>query len=142
MNIAKLLLSHYQQMFQETQESVKSFKFLGVHISADLTWTSQISYHVGKAKQRLLPHLLPDFYQSSIVSILACCTTLWFTSCTKNRKDLQQVERVEKQVLPPTPSPEISSPANSREAAVFEIIFELYKRGCCYVKMCAMNYSY
>ena len=40
-------------MHREEVERVDSFKFLGVHISADLTQTTHISHQVGKAQQRL-----------------------------------------------------------------------------------------
>ena len=37
----------------EEVERVKSFTFLGVQLSADLTWSTHISHQVGKAQQRL-----------------------------------------------------------------------------------------
>ena len=54
---------------------MESFKFLGVHNSADLTWTTHILHEVGKAQQRLYflrkikhahppQHLLTNFYRS------------------------------------------------------------------------------
>ncbi len=85
----------------EEVERVESFKFLGVHISADVTWTTHISHQVRKAQQRLyflrklkhahLPHhLLTNFYRSAIESILTYCCTVWFSSCTEeNKKDLR-----------------------------------------------------
>ena len=67
----------------EEVERIESFKFLGVHVLADLTWTTHISHQVGKAQQRLyflrllkhahLTHqLLTNFYQLAIESLLTC----------------------------------------------------------------------
>lgn len=101
----------------EEVERVESFKFLGVHISADLTWSTNISHQVGKAHQRLyflqklcqihLPqHLLINFYRSTIESILTYCYTVWFGSCTaEDRKDLQRVVRAAERVIGTTLPP-------------------------------------
>lgn len=98
-------------------ERVESFKFLGVHISADLTWTVHISHQVGKAQQRLyflrklkhalLPHhLLINFYRTTIESLLTYCCAVWFASCTEqNRKDLQRVVRAAERVIGTTLPP-------------------------------------
>lgn len=84
-------------------EEVKSFKFLRLHISADLDWSADISQQVKKAQQRLyflwklehihLPqNLLTNFYCSAIESLLTYCCMVWFSSCMEqNRKDLQRV---------------------------------------------------
>ena len=95
----------------EEVESIESFKFLGVHILADLIWTTHILYMVGKAQQRLYflrklkhahfpQHLLTNFYRSPIESFLTYCYTVWFSSCTaQHRKDLQQVVRTAEHVI-------------------------------------------
>ena len=78
-------------MHREEAGRVENFKFLGVHISADLTWTMHIPHQVGKAQQRLyylrklkhahLPHhLLINFDQSTIHSLLTYCCTVWLSS--------------------------------------------------------------
>ena len=73
-------------------ERVASFKFLGVHISEDLSWTLNTSSLVKKAHQRLFflrklkkvhlsSQILVNFYSCTIESILTNCITLWYGSC-------------------------------------------------------------
>ncbi len=71
-------------------ERVSSFKYLGVNISEDLTWTTHIQTQVKKARQRLYhlrqlrkfrvsPAILKTFYSGAIESVLkkkAVCTSL------------------------------------------------------------------
>ncbi len=65
-------------------ERVSSFKYLGVNISEDLTWTAHIQTQVKKARQRLyhmrqlrkcrvLPAILKTFYSGAIESVLTQC---------------------------------------------------------------------
>ncbi len=65
-------------------ERVSSFKYLGVNISEDLTWTAHIQTHVKKARQRLYnlqqlrkfrvsPAILRTFYSGAIESVLTQC---------------------------------------------------------------------
>ncbi|KAI3371809.1 hypothetical protein L3Q82_024355 [Scortum barcoo] len=74
-----------------TVERVNSFKFLGVHISEDLTWTTGCSKLVKKAHQRLFflrtlrknhlsSDILVNFYRCTIESILTSCITVWSTT--------------------------------------------------------------
>ncbi len=62
-------------------ERVSSFKYLGVNISEDLTWTTHIQTQVKKARQRLYhlrqlrkfrvsPRILKTFYSGTIESVL------------------------------------------------------------------------
>ncbi len=62
-------------------ERVSSFKYLGVNISEDLTWTTHIQTQVKKARQRLYhlrqlrkfrvsPAILKTFYSGAIESVL------------------------------------------------------------------------
>ncbi len=62
-------------------ERVCSFKYLGVNISKDLTWTTHIQTQVQKARQRLYhlrqvkkfrvsPAILKTFYSGAIESVL------------------------------------------------------------------------
>ncbi|KAI3359443.1 hypothetical protein L3Q82_002939 [Scortum barcoo] len=86
-----------------TVERVNSFRFLGVHISEDLTWTHHTDFITKSARQRLFflrrlrrlnmdSRLLCSFYRCTIESILTGCITAWYSSCTAlNRKALQRV---------------------------------------------------
>ncbi len=63
-------------------ERVSSFKYLGVNISEDLTWTAHIQTKVKKAVQRLYqlrkfrvsPAILKTFYSRAIESVPTQCT--------------------------------------------------------------------
>ncbi|XP_062235277.1 uncharacterized protein LOC133932561 [Platichthys flesus] len=84
-------------------ERVSSTKFLGVHISEDLSWATNSASLVKKAQRRLyflrklkkarapIP-ILKTFYQGTIESILSSCITVWGSSCTAHsRKRLQRI---------------------------------------------------
>ncbi|KAI4877002.1 hypothetical protein NFI96_004733 [Prochilodus magdalenae] len=98
-------------------ERVSSFKFLGVHLAEDVTWTLNMSHLVRKSQQRLqflrrlrrvnLPQqLLCNFYRSTVESILTSCTTVWYSSTTfAERKALQRVEKNAKHVTATTLPP-------------------------------------
>ncbi|KAI3376661.1 hypothetical protein L3Q82_016480, partial [Scortum barcoo] len=86
-----------------TVERVSSFRFLGVHISEDLTWTHHTDFITKSARQRLFflcrlrrlnmdsEDILCSFYRCTIESILTGCITAWYSSCTAlNRKALQR----------------------------------------------------
>ena len=91
-------------------ERVKEFKFLGVHISDDLSWAVQTERVVKKAQQRLYflrklkktgvgPKVLRAFYRGTTESILTGCFTAWYGSCTdRNRKALQRVVRTAERI--------------------------------------------
>ena len=84
-------------------QRVSSFKFLGTHLAEDLSWTTNTSAVVKKARQRLHflrilrsnhleEKLLVAFYRSTIESVLMYCITAWFSNCTvADRKNLQRV---------------------------------------------------
>ncbi|KAI4875883.1 hypothetical protein NFI96_009459 [Prochilodus magdalenae] len=84
-------------------ERVKTFKFLGVHISEDLTWSHNTHYIVRKSQQRLYflkrlrkfgmsAQILSNFYRSTIKSALTSSITVWYGNCTaQDRKALQRV---------------------------------------------------
>ncbi len=68
-------------------ERVSSFKYLGVNISEDLTWTAHIQTQVKKARQRLYhlwpkfrvsPAILKTFYSGAIESVLTQCISVWY----------------------------------------------------------------
>ncbi|KAM9503061.1 uncharacterized protein ACWYII_000518 [Salvelinus alpinus] len=86
-------------------EKVESFKFLGVHITDKLNWSTHTDSVVKKAQQRLFnlrrlkkfglsPKALTNFYRCTIESILSGCITAWYGNCSAhNRKALQRVVR-------------------------------------------------
>ena len=74
-------------------ERVSTFKFLGTHISEDISWSANTSAVVKKAQQRLHflrvlkrnkleEKLLVTFYRSTIESVLAFSITVWYAGCT------------------------------------------------------------
>ncbi|KAK0131548.1 hypothetical protein N1851_033723 [Merluccius polli] len=91
-------------------ERVSSFKFLGTHISENLTWAINTSSLVKKANQRLFflrtlkkNHLSADilcnFYRCAIESILTNCITAWYGNCSvADRKSLQRVVKTAQRV--------------------------------------------
>lgn len=95
----------------ECVERVHTFRFLGVLISADISWTDNISAVVKKAQQRLHflrvlrkyklnSNLLLTFYRSSIESLLTYCITVWYGSCTKaDRVRLQSVVKTAQKII-------------------------------------------
>ncbi|KAL6475087.1 hypothetical protein MHYP_G00161270 [Metynnis hypsauchen] len=98
-------------------ERVNSFRFLGVYISEDLTWSHNTSHIIRKSQQRLhflrrlkkvnLPQqLLCNFYRATVESILTSCITVWYGSTTAaERKALQRMvktaQHITAAVLPP-----------------------------------------
>ncbi len=86
-------------------ERMSSFKFLGVHITEDLTWSAHTVAVLKKAHQRLFflrrlrkfgtsPRILRSFYSCTEESILTGSITAWFGNSTAgNRKALQRVVR-------------------------------------------------
>ncbi len=87
-------------------ERVSSFKYLGVNISEDLTWTAHIQTQVKKARQRLYhlrqlrkfrvsPAILKTFYSGAIESVL----TVWYSNATnQDCKALQRVVRLAERI--------------------------------------------
>ena len=92
-------------------ERASNFRFLGVHLDEDLTWSTNTSAIVKKAHQRLhflrvlrnnkLPQeLLVSFYRCSIESILTYCMNVWFGSCTvAERSALQRVVNTAQKII-------------------------------------------
>ncbi|XP_062848890.1 signal peptide peptidase-like 2 [Trichomycterus rosablanca] len=106
-------------------ERVSSFKFLGTHISEDLSWTTNTSSLAKKAHQRLFflrtlrkHHLssaiLVNFYHCAIGSILTSSITVWYGNCTvANRKALQRVVKTAQRITG-TPLPSIEDVQRKR----------------------------
>ncbi len=92
-------------------ERVNSFKFLGVHITKDLTWSAHTDAVLKKAHQRLFflrrlrkfgtsPRILRSFYTCTVESILTGCITAWFGNSTAgNRRALQRVVRTARHIV-------------------------------------------
>ncbi len=100
-----------------TVERVSSTKFLGVHITEDLTWTTNTMSISKKAQQRLHflrqlkraslpPPILTTFYRGTIESVLTSCITVWYGNCSAaDRKTLQRtVNTAAKIIGAPLPS--------------------------------------
>ncbi len=91
-------------------ERVSSFKYLGVNISEDLTWTTHIQTQVKKARQRLYhlrqlkkfrvsPAILKTFYSGAIESVLTQCISVWYGNATnQDCKALQRVVRLAERI--------------------------------------------
>ncbi len=91
-------------------ERVGSFKYLGVNISEDLTWTAHIQTQVKKARQRLYhlrqlrkfrvsPAILKTFYSGAIESVLTQCISVWYSNATnQDCKALQRVVRLAERI--------------------------------------------
>jgi hypothetical protein len=83
-------------------EKEERFKFLGIHITDKLKWSTHTDSVVKKAQWRLFnlrrlkkcglsPKTLTNFYRCTIESILSGCITAWYGNCTTlNRKALQK----------------------------------------------------
>ncbi|KAK1792142.1 hypothetical protein P4O66_001919 [Electrophorus voltai] len=105
---------HYQpvRISGTTVERVDSFRYLGVHISQNLSSSRHTNSLAKKARQRLyhlrrlrdfrLPSkVLRNFYTCTIESILTGNITVWFGNSTKqDRQALQTVERITHTELP------------------------------------------
>ncbi len=91
-------------------ERVSSFKYLGVNISEDLTWTTHMQTQVKKARQRLYhlrqlrkfrvsPTILKTFYSGAIESVLTQCISVWYgNSSNQDCKALQRVVRLAERI--------------------------------------------
>ncbi len=91
-------------------ERVSSFKYPGVNISEDLTWTTHIQTQVKKARQKLYhlrqlrkfrvsPAILKTFYSGAIESVLTQCISVWYgNSSNQDCKALQRVVRLAERI--------------------------------------------
>ena len=101
-------------------ERVSSFKYLGVHISDDLTWTLNTTQLVKKAQQRLYflrrlrkfgmsPEILRNFYSCIVESILTGCIAVCYGSTSAlDRRRLQRVVKTAERIIR-TPLPSLQS---------------------------------
>ncbi len=94
-----------------TVERVSSTKFLGVHITEDLSWTNNTAALAKKATTAsLLPPqtqksqspapIMCTFYRGTIESILTSCITVWYGACNAScRKSLQRIVRAAEKIV-------------------------------------------
>lgn len=94
-----------------TVERVSSTKFLGVHITEDLSWTKNSTALAKKSQQRLYflrklkrarapAPIMYTFYRGTIESILTSCITVWFGTCNAScRKTLQRIVRTAEKII-------------------------------------------
>uniref|UniRef100_A0A9J7ZV96 Reverse transcriptase domain-containing protein n=1 Tax=Cyprinus carpio carpio TaxID=630221 RepID=A0A9J7ZV96_CYPCA len=94
-----------------TVERVSSTKFLGVHITEDLSWTDNTAALAKKSQQRLYflrklrrarapPPIMYTFYRGTIESILTSCITVWYGACNVScRKTLQRIVRAAEKII-------------------------------------------
>ena len=106
-------------------ERVSSTKFLGVHISEDLSWTTNTASLAKTAQRRLYflrklkrasapPPILCTFYRGTIESILSSCVAVWGGSCTNyNRKTLQRIVNTAGRIIG-APLPSLQDIYNTR----------------------------
>ena len=79
---------------------VESFKFLGVHITNELSWSKHTNTVVKRARQHLFPlrrfgigpQIPKMFYSYTIESILTGCITAWYCNCSAS--DCKALQRV------------------------------------------------
>ncbi|KAL2082589.1 hypothetical protein ACEWY4_022407 [Coilia grayii] len=99
------LQGNYTPLYISEQpvERVESFKYLGVHVTNDFTWTVNIQSIIKKFRQRLyflrllrkfrvLTPILKAFYFSAVESILTGSITTWYGSSTV--RDCSALQRV------------------------------------------------
>ncbi len=94
-----------------TVERASSTKFLGVHITDDLSWTNNTAALAKKAHQRLYflrklrrarapTPIMCTFYRGTIESILTSCITVWYGACNAScRKSLQRIVRAAEKIV-------------------------------------------
>ena len=74
-------------MTKAVEERVENFKFLGVHITKDLSWSKHTNTVVERTQKRLFPirrgfGILKKCYSCTIESILTGCITAWYSNCS------------------------------------------------------------
>ncbi|KAL0154309.1 hypothetical protein M9458_050422 [Cirrhinus mrigala] len=104
-------------IYSSAVERVSSTKFLGVHITENLSWTTNVTSLNKKGQQclhflhqlkrtSLPPPILTTFYRGTIESVLTSCITVWYGNCSvADRKTLQRtVNTAAKIIGAPLPS--------------------------------------
>lgn len=95
---------------RECVESVHTFKFLGVHIFEDFSWSPNTTATIKKEQQRLHflrvfsrngveRKLLVAFYWVTVESVLSYCITVWYVGCSAaDKKALQRLIRTAEKI--------------------------------------------
>ncbi len=108
---------HHLTINGATVERASSTKFLGVHITEDLSWTNNTAALAKKAQQRLYflrklrrarvpAPIMCTFYRGTIESILTSCITVWYGACNAScRKSLQRIVRAAEKIVGVSPLP-------------------------------------
>jgi hypothetical protein len=84
-------------------EMAECFKFLGVHITINLSWPKHTNPVVKRARHGFFPlrrlkgfgmgpEILKKFYSCTIESVLTGCITAWYGNCSAS--DLKALQRV------------------------------------------------
>jgi hypothetical protein len=101
----KELRAEHAPIYRTVVETVESFKFLGVHITKDLSWRKHTNTVMKRAQQRLFPlmrlkrfsmgpQILKKFYSCNAKSILTGCINASNGNClASDCKTLQRVVR-------------------------------------------------
>ncbi|XP_027131739.1 uncharacterized protein LOC113744876 [Larimichthys crocea] len=118
--------SHAPLLINNTAvEVVSSTKFLGVHITDNLTWSMNTASLVKRAQQRMYflrkmrrahlpPPILTTFYRSTIESILTNCISVWCGGCrASDWKNVRRVVRTAENIIG-TSLPSIQDVAQKR----------------------------
>ncbi len=114
--VTKTITTHANQKpWMTAKERASSTEFLGVHITENLTWTTN-TMSLKKAQQclhflrrlkraSLLPPILTTFYRGTIESVLTSCITVWYGNCSAiDCKTLQRtVNTAAKFIVPLSP---------------------------------------
>ncbi len=89
-----------------TVERASSTKFLGVHITEDLSWTNNTGQESTAASllppqtQKSQSPIMCTFYRGTIESILTSCITVWYGACNVScRKSLQRIVRAAEKIV-------------------------------------------
>lgn len=112
-------------------ERVSCFKYLGVTISADLTWSNHIQTTARKANQRLYhlrqlrkfwasPAIPRSFHSATVENILTQSMASWYeNSCEQEHKALQRITRAAERGCRTTPPslPDLHNKRCLRKAA-------------------------